>query len=82
MHTVEENPSSFCGPNESKNKSQPSSAPWKPTKTAPTCCRVITAARGAMNGLMAESLEGHIRFHVINPKQLSSEQALGNRRAH
>ena len=38
--------------------------------------QLITAARGAMNGLMAELLEGHIRFHVINPKQLNSEQAL------
>lgn len=38
--------------------------------------QLITAARGAMNGLMAELLEGHIRFHVINSKQLSSEQAL------
>jgi DNA-binding FrmR family transcriptional regulator len=37
----------------------------------------ITAARGAMNGLMAELLEGHIRFHVIDTKQkISSEQAL------
>jgi len=29
-----------------------------------------------MNGLMAELLEGHIRFHVVNPKQQNSEQAL------
>ncbi len=35
------------------------------------------AARGAMNVLMAELFEGHIRFHVIDPKQkISSEQAL------
>ena len=27
----------------------------------------ITACRGAMNGLMTEVMEGHIRFHVINP---------------
>ena len=39
--------------------------------------QLITAARGAMNGLMAELLEGHIRFHVLDPKQkISSEQAL------
>ena len=38
--------------------------------------RLLTAARGAMNGLMAELLEGHIRFHVIDPKKMSSEQAL------
>lgn len=28
----------------------------------------MRAARGAMNGLMAELLEGHIRSHVLNPK--------------
>lgn len=39
--------------------------------------QLIAAARGAMNGLMAELLEGHIRFHVLDPKQkISSEQAL------
>lgn len=39
--------------------------------------QLITAARGAMNGLMAELLEEHVRFHVLDPKQkASSEQAL------
>jgi DNA-binding FrmR family transcriptional regulator len=31
--------------------------------------RQITAARGAMNGLMAELLEDHVRFHVLDPKR-------------
>ena len=39
--------------------------------------QLITAARGALNGLMAELVEDHVRFHVIDPKQRpSSEQAL------
>jgi DNA-binding FrmR family transcriptional regulator len=39
--------------------------------------QLIAAARGAMNGLMAELLEGHIRFHVLDPKQkITSRQAL------
>jgi DNA-binding FrmR family transcriptional regulator len=39
--------------------------------------QLITGARGAMNGLMAELLEGHIRFHVLDPKQkASSEQSV------
>lgn len=29
--------------------------------------QTIAACRGAMNGLMAEIIEGHIRFHVLNP---------------
>jgi len=39
--------------------------------------RLITAARGAMNGLMAELLEDHVRFHVLDPKRKPSlEQSL------
>ena len=30
---------------------------------------VMSAARGAMNSLMAELLEGHIRDHVLDGKQ-------------
>lgn len=29
--------------------------------------QTIAAARGAMNGLMAEVLEGHVRLHVLDP---------------
>jgi DNA-binding FrmR family transcriptional regulator len=29
----------------------------------------MSAARGAMNSLMAELLEGHIRSHVLNGKR-------------
>ena len=28
---------------------------------------LTVACRGAINSLMAEILEGHIRFHVVNP---------------
>ena len=39
--------------------------------------QLITAARGAMNGLMAELLEDHVRFHVLDPKRKpTSEQAV------
>lgn len=38
--------------------------------------RLITSARGAMNGIMVELLEEQLRFHVLDPAQkLSSEQA-------
>jgi FrmR/RcnR family transcriptional regulator, repressor of frmRAB operon len=43
------------------------------------CSRVlqtIAACRGAINGLMAELMEGHVRYHVIDPKRKPSpEQA-------
>jgi DNA-binding FrmR family transcriptional regulator len=29
--------------------------------------QLIAAARGAMDGLMAAVLEGHVRFHMIDP---------------
>lgn len=37
---------------------------------------LIAACRGAMNGLMAEVLEGHVRTHVLDPdKRPTSRQA-------
>jgi len=37
--------------------------------------QLMSAARGAMNSLMAELLEGHIRSHVLDGKQKpTSEQ--------
>jgi DNA-binding FrmR family transcriptional regulator len=38
---------------------------------------LIMAARGAMNGLMAELLEDHVRFHVLDPaRRPTAEQAV------
>jgi DNA-binding FrmR family transcriptional regulator len=37
---------------------------------------LMSAARGAMNSLMAELLEGHVRNHVLNGKKSSAGQAL------
>jgi DNA-binding FrmR family transcriptional regulator len=38
--------------------------------------QTIAACRGAINGLMAEVMEGHVRYHVINPKsRATSDQA-------
>jgi FrmR/RcnR family transcriptional regulator, repressor of frmRAB operon len=31
--------------------------------------QTIAACRGAINGLMAEVLEGHVRFHVVDPRR-------------
>ena len=40
--------------------------------------QLIAAARGAMGGLMAEVVEGHVRFHVLDPsKNPNSKQAQG-----
>jgi len=38
--------------------------------------QTIAACRGAINGLMAEIIEGHIRLHVVDPdRDPTSEQA-------
>lgn len=38
--------------------------------------QTIASCRGAINGLMAEVIEGHIRHHVIDPDhQPTSEQS-------
>ena len=29
--------------------------------------QLMAACRGALNGLMAEVMEGHVRFHVLSP---------------
>ena len=34
-----------------------------------TILLTIAACRGAINSLMAEVIEGHIRFHVVDPDQ-------------
>jgi len=36
--------------------------------------QLMSAARGAMNSLMAELLEGHIREHVLDGKQKPTSQ--------
>ncbi len=36
---------------------------------ATTVLQTIAACRGAINGLMAEVIEGHIRHHIIDPRR-------------
>jgi FrmR/RcnR family transcriptional regulator, repressor of frmRAB operon len=31
--------------------------------------QTVTAARGALNGLVSEMVEDHIRFHVLDPEE-------------
>lgn len=31
--------------------------------------QLMAACRGALNGLMAEVIEGHVRFHVLSPDE-------------
>jgi len=76
MHTVEEKPKLILRIKRIKGQIAAIERALEADEDCSDVLQLITAARGAMNGLMAELLEGHIRFHVINPKQLSSEQAL------
>ncbi|HYW40970.1 MAG TPA: metal/formaldehyde-sensitive transcriptional repressor [Terriglobales bacterium] len=76
MHTVEEKPKLILRIKRIKGQIAAIERALEADQDCSDVLQLITAARGAMNGLMAELLEGHIRFHVINPKQLSSEQAL------
>jgi DNA-binding FrmR family transcriptional regulator len=36
--------------------------------------QTLAACRGAINGLVAELIEGHIRFHVVNPDEKPASQ--------
>jgi DNA-binding FrmR family transcriptional regulator len=37
------------------------------TRECAEVLQLVAACRGALNGLMAELIEGHIRFHVLSP---------------
>ncbi len=77
MHTVEEKPKLILRIRRIKGQIAAIERALENDEECSDLLQLITAARGAMNGLMAELLEGHIRFHVIDPKQkVSSEQAL------
>ncbi len=45
-------------------------------KGCATVLHLIAAARGAINGLMAEVIEDHIRLHVVDPPR-DAERARG-----
>jgi DNA-binding FrmR family transcriptional regulator len=38
--------------------------------------QLVASCRGALNGLMAELIEGHLRFHVLDPNQKTSPSQL------
>ena len=77
MHTVEEKPKLILRIRRIKGQIAAIERALENDDDCSNILQLITAARGAMNGLMAELLEGHIRFHVLDPKQRrSSEQAL------
>jgi DNA-binding FrmR family transcriptional regulator len=38
--------------------------------------QLVASCRGALNGLMAELIEGHLRFHVLDPDQKTNPSQL------
>ena len=36
--------------------------------------QIVASSRGALNGLMSELIEGHIRDHVLDPKKKPTEE--------
>ena len=36
--------------------------------------QTLAACRGAINSLVAEVIEGHIRFHIVNPDEKPASQ--------
>jgi len=76
MHTVEEKPKLILRIKRIKGQIAAIERALENDEDCSDILQLITAARGAMNGLMAELLEGHIRFHVLDSKKASSEQAL------
>lgn len=47
-------------------------------KSCADVLQLVAAARGAMNSLMAEIIEGHIRTHVVDPaRERNGDRARG-----
>jgi len=42
-------------------------------KSCSKVLQLIAASRGAMNGLMTEVIEDHIRFHIVDPTHESNK---------
>ena len=42
--------------------------------------QLVASCRGALNGLMAELIEGHVRFHVLSPIRRHFPRNLRRRR--
>lgn len=77
MHTVEQKPKLILRVRRIKGQIAAIERALDNDEDCSDLLQLITAARGAMNGLMAELLEGHIRFHVLDQKKNpTTEQAL------
>jgi DNA-binding FrmR family transcriptional regulator len=75
MHTVEQKPKLILRVRRIKGQIAAIERALENDEECSDVLQLITAARGAMNGLMAELLEGHVRYHVLDPKKnATSEQ--------
>ena len=76
MHTVQEKPKLILRTRRIKGQIAAIERALENDQDCSDLLQLITAARGAMNGLMAELLEGHIRFHVLDPHQKATSEQL------
>ena len=76
MHTVQEKPKLILRTRRIKGQIAAIERALDNDQDCSDLLQLITAARGAMNGLMAELLEGHIRFHVLDPQQKATSEQL------
>ncbi|HWX91017.1 MAG TPA: metal/formaldehyde-sensitive transcriptional repressor [Terriglobales bacterium] len=76
MHTVQEKPKLVLRTRRIKGQIAAIERALENDEDCSDLLQLITAARGAMNGLMAELLEGHIRFHVLDPQQKATSEQL------
>jgi FrmR/RcnR family transcriptional regulator, repressor of frmRAB operon len=76
MHTAQEKPKLIVRTRRIKGQIAAIERALENDQDCSDLLQLITAARGAMNGLMAELLEGHIRFHVLDPQQKATSEQL------
>lgn len=78
MHTIREKAKLLARVRRIKGQIEATERALESEKGCADVLHLIAGARGAINGLMAEVLEDHIRLHVVDPdKERDAERAQG-----
>ena len=60
----------------SRVRSKPLNGPLRERGECEDILQLVASCRGALNGLMAELIEGHLRFHVLDPTRKTRSSQL------
>ena len=72
MHTIREKKKLIARVRRIRGQLEAVERALEEEKSCSETLQTIAAARGALNGLVAELIEEHVRFHVLDPSRRSS----------